>query len=158
MVNWAAVYGKTQTPVASLQFQRAWLSVARTHRREPLQISDIVYLFVYTLMNMGAFGVIISLRRRGIIGDNVDDLTQWLQKAPLMAAMMTIFMLSLALPDDHRGRFIGKWFLFGGLIQRGGGQQKLVLACWLGHYQYGCVVLHLANHPGDVSWRSDGKP
>src|SRR6185503_8867489 len=35
-------------------------------------IGLIVYLFVYTLMNMGAFGVIISLRRRGIIGDNVD--------------------------------------------------------------------------------------
>src|SRR5712691_6904962 len=32
----------------------------------------LIYLFVYTLMNMGAFGVIISLRRRGIIGDNVD--------------------------------------------------------------------------------------
>ncbi len=36
-------------------------------------IGLVIYLFVYTLMNMGAFGVIISLRRRGIIGDNVDD-------------------------------------------------------------------------------------
>jgi len=78
----------------------------------------IVYLFVYTLMNMGAFGVIISLRRRGIIGDNVDDLTGLGQKAPLMAVMMAIFMLSLGgLPMT--GGFIGKYFLFGGLIQRG---------------------------------------
>ena len=78
----------------------------------------IIYLFVYTLMNMGAFGVIISLRRRGIIGDNVDDLTGLGQKAPLMAAMMTIFMLSLGgLPMT--GGFMGKYFLFGGLIQRG---------------------------------------
>lgn len=83
----------------------------------------IVYLFVYTLMNMGAFGVVISLRRRGIIGDNVDDLTGLGQKAPLMAAMMTIFMLSLGgLPMT--GGFIGKWFLFGGLIQRGGSDGK----------------------------------
>jgi NADH-quinone oxidoreductase subunit N len=81
-------------------------------------IGLVVYLFVYTLMNMGAFGVIISLRRRGIIGDNVDDLTGLGQKAPLMAAMMAIFMLSLGgLPMT--GGFIGKWFLFGGLIQRG---------------------------------------
>ncbi len=78
----------------------------------------LFYLFVYTLMNMGAFGVIISLRRRGIIGDNVDDLTGLGQKAPVMAAMMAIFMLSLGgLPVT--GGFIGKYFLFGGLLQRG---------------------------------------
>jgi NADH-quinone oxidoreductase subunit N len=83
----------------------------------------IVYLFVYTLMNMGAFGVIISLRRRGIIGDNVDDLTGLGQKAPLMAAMMAIFMLSLGgLPMT--GGFIGKYFLFGGLLQRGAADGK----------------------------------
>ncbi|HEU4507892.1 MAG TPA: NADH-quinone oxidoreductase subunit N [Pyrinomonadaceae bacterium] len=86
-------------------------------------IGLIIYLFVYTLMNMGAFGVIISLRRRGIIGDNVDDLTGLGQKAPLMAAMMAIYMLSLGgLPMT--GGFIGKYFLFGGLIQRGAAEQK----------------------------------
>jgi NADH-quinone oxidoreductase subunit N len=86
-------------------------------------IGLVVYIFVYTLMNMGAFGVIISLRRRGIIGDNVDDLTGLGQKAPLMAAMMAIFMLSLGgLPMT--GGFIGKYFLFGGLLQRGAADQK----------------------------------
>ena len=86
-------------------------------------IGLVVYLFVYTLMNMGAFGVIISLRRRGIIGDNVDDLTGLGQKAPLMAAMMAIFMLSLGgLPMT--GGFIGKYFLFGGLLQRGAADGK----------------------------------
>ena len=86
-------------------------------------IGLIVYLFVYTLMNMGAFGVIISLRRRGIIGDNVDDLTGLGQKAPLMAAMMAIFMLSLGgLPMT--GGFMGKYFLFGGLLQRGATEGK----------------------------------
>ncbi len=86
-------------------------------------IGLIIYLFVYTLMNMGAFGVIISLRRRGIIGDNVDDLTGLGQKAPFMAAMMAIFMLSLGgLPMT--GGFIGKYFLFGGLIQRGAADRK----------------------------------
>ncbi|MBC7912139.1 MAG: NADH-quinone oxidoreductase subunit N, partial [Pyrinomonadaceae bacterium] len=78
----------------------------------------IIYLLVYTLMNMGAFGVIISLRRRGIIGDNVEDMAGLAQKAPGMAFMMTVFMLSLGgLPMT--GGFIGKWFLFGGLLQRG---------------------------------------
>ena len=86
-------------------------------------IGLIIYLFVYTLMNMGAFGVIISLRRRGIIGDNVDDLTGLGQKAPLMAAMMALFMLSLGgLPMT--GGFMGKYFLFGGLLQRGATEGK----------------------------------
>src|SRR5258705_10252842 len=48
----------------------------------------VIYLLVYTFMNMGAFGIIISLRRRGIIGDNVDDLAGLAHKAPGMAAMM----------------------------------------------------------------------
>jgi NADH-quinone oxidoreductase subunit N len=83
----------------------------------------VIYLFVYTLMNMGAFGVIISLRRRGIIGDNIDDLTGLGQKAPVLAAMMAIFMLSLGgLPMT--GGFIGKYFLFGGLLQRGTAEGK----------------------------------
>ncbi|MDX6404191.1 MAG: NADH-quinone oxidoreductase subunit [Blastocatellia bacterium] len=86
-------------------------------------IGLVIYLLVYTLMNMGAFGVIISLRRRGIIGDNVDDMTGLAQKAPGMAAMMAIFMLSLGgLPGT--GGFMGKWYLIGGLIQRGDADHK----------------------------------
>ena len=80
-------------------------------------IGLVIYLLVYTLMNMGAFGVIISLRRRGIIGDNVDDMTGLAQKAPGMAAMMGIFMLSLGgMPTT--GGFIGKYFLLWGLFDR----------------------------------------
>jgi len=81
-------------------------------------IGLVIYLLVYTLMNMGAFGIIISLRRRGIIGDNVDDMAGLAQKAPGMAAMMAVFMLSLGgLPMT--GGFIGKWYLLYGLFDRG---------------------------------------
>ena len=83
----------------------------------------VVYLVVYTFMNIGAFGVIISLRRRGIVGDEVDDFAGLGQKAPGTALMMAIFMLSLGgLPVT--GGFIGKWFLFGGIIQRGAAEGK----------------------------------
>src|SRR5882762_8420554 len=92
----------------------------------------VIYLLVYTLMNMGAFGVIISLRRRGIIGDNVDDMTGLAQKAPGMAAMMGIFMLSLGgLPGT--GGFIGKWYLLYGLFDRARADGKnwyVWLAAW----------------------------
>jgi len=77
----------------------------------------IIYLLVYTLMNMGVFGVIISLRRRGTIGDNVEDFSGLGQKAPGIAALMTICLLSLGgLPMT--GGFMGKWYLFLGLIDR----------------------------------------
>jgi len=90
----------------------------------------VIYLFVYTLMNMGAFGVIISLRRRGIIGDNVEDLTGLGQKSPVLAVMMGVFMMSLGgLPMT--GGFIGKWYLFGGLLQRGSGPNGKSWYTWL---------------------------
>src|SRR5207237_4015555 len=86
-------------------------------------IGLVIYILVYTLMNMGAFGIVISLRRRGIIGDNVDDMAGLAHKAPGMAAMMGIFMLSLGgLPGT--GGFMGKWFLIGGLIKRGDADHK----------------------------------
>ena len=95
-------------------------------------IGLVIYLLVYTLMNMGAFGIIISLRRRGIIGDNVDDMTGLAQKAPGMAAMMGIFMLSLGgLPGT--GGFIGKWYLLYGLFDRAktdGKNWYIWLATW----------------------------
>jgi NADH-quinone oxidoreductase subunit N len=118
--NWAAVTQENSKRLLAYSSisNAGYLLLALIADNEFGRIGLIIYLFVYTLMNMGAFGVIISLRRRGIIGDNVDDLTGLGQKAPLMAAMMAIFMLSLGgLPMT--GGFIGKYFLFGGLLQRG---------------------------------------
>lgn len=81
-------------------------------------VGIVIYLLVYTFMNMGAFGVVISLRRRGIVGDNVDDFSGLAHKAPGMAAMMAIFMLSLGgLPIT--GGFVGKYFLLQGMIAAG---------------------------------------
>src|SRR6267143_4117207 len=95
-------------------------------------IGLVIYLLVYTLMNIGAFGIIISLRRRSIIGDNVDDMTGLAQKAPGMAAMMGVFMLSLGgLPGT--GGFIGKWYLLYGLFDRARADGKnwyIWLATW----------------------------
>lgn len=123
--NWAAVTQENSKRLLAYSSisNAGYLLLALVAHNEFGNIGLIIYLFVYTLMNMGAFGVIISLRRRGIIGDNVDDLTGLGQKAPFMAAMMAIFMLSLGgLPMT--GGFIGKYFLFGGLLQRGAADQK----------------------------------
>jgi len=123
--NWAAVTQENSKRLLAYSSisNAGYLLLALIAHNEYGNIGLIIYLFVYTLMNMGAFGVIISLRRRGIIGDNVDDLTGLGEKAPFMAAMMAIFMLSLGgLPIT--GGFIGKYFLFGGLLERGAADRK----------------------------------
>ncbi len=53
----------------------------------------LLYLLVYTFMNLGAFAVIASLRQRDIIGDKLDDIAGLYFRAPTEAVMMLIFLL-----------------------------------------------------------------
>src|SRR6201982_3412624 len=78
----------------------------------------MVYLLVYTFMNLGAFAVITSLRRRDIIGDEIDDIAGLMFKAPTEAILMLVFLLSLAGIPPLAG-FWGKYFIFLALIQSG---------------------------------------
>lgn len=78
----------------------------------------LVYLLVYTFMNLGAWAVIISLRRQGIAADQVDDFAGLMQKAPGLAIFMLIFLLALAGIPPTAG-FIGKYYIFLGLIEAG---------------------------------------
>jgi len=78
----------------------------------------IIYLIVYAFMNLGAFAVIIMMRRMDIIGDEIDDLSGLMSRAPALAILMLIFLLSLAGIPPTAG-FIGKYFIFLSLIQTG---------------------------------------
>jgi len=78
----------------------------------------LIYLLVYTFMNLGAFGVITSLRQRNIIGDELDDLNGLYARAPVEAVLMLIFLLSLAGIPPLAG-FWGKYFIFLSLIGSG---------------------------------------
>ena len=78
----------------------------------------LIYLLVYTFMNLGAFAVITSLRRRNIIGDEIDDIAGLYFKAPTEAILMLVFLLSLAGIPPLAG-FWGKYFIFLSLIQTG---------------------------------------
>ncbi|HKV40891.1 MAG TPA: NADH-quinone oxidoreductase subunit N [Blastocatellia bacterium] len=81
-------------------------------------IGLVIYLFIYTIMNLGVFGCLIALRRRNITGDRMEDLNGLVHKAPFLTVMMTIFLLSLGGIPPTAG-FIGKFYLFAGLIQTG---------------------------------------
>jgi NADH-quinone oxidoreductase subunit N len=76
----------------------------------------LIYLLVYTFMNLGAFAVITSLRHRNVIGDELDDLNGLYSRAPVEAVFMLVFMLSLAGIPPLAG-FWGKYFIFLSLIE-----------------------------------------
>jgi NADH-quinone oxidoreductase subunit N len=75
-----------------------------------------VYLLVYTFMNLGAFLVIVALRRKEIIGDDIEDLSGLMHKSPGYAVLMLIFMASLAGIPPTAG-FLGKYYIFLSLIE-----------------------------------------
>jgi NADH-quinone oxidoreductase subunit N len=75
-----------------------------------------VYVMVYTFMNLGAFLVLVALRRKGIIGEDMDDIAGLMQKSPGFALLMLIFLLSLAGIPPTAG-FLGKYYIFLSLIE-----------------------------------------
>jgi NADH-quinone oxidoreductase subunit N len=77
-----------------------------------------VYIMVYAFMTLGAFLVVVALRRRNIIGDDIDDFAGLMHKSPGYAVLMLIFLLSLAGIPPTAG-FLGKYYIFLSLIQTG---------------------------------------
>jgi NADH-quinone oxidoreductase subunit N len=79
-------------------------------------IGIAVYMMVYTFMNLGAFLVLVALRRQKIIGDEMDDISGLMKKSPGYAVLMLIFLLSLAGIPPTAG-FLGKYYIFLSLIE-----------------------------------------
>ena len=69
-------------------------------------------------MNLGAFLVIVALRRANVIGEDLDDIAGLMHKSPGYALLMLIFLLSLAGIPPMAG-FIGKYYIFLSLIETG---------------------------------------
>src|SRR2546421_9181690 len=82
------------------------------------------YLFAYVFITAGAFAVIIVLRQKGLIGEELEDLNGLYQRSPAAALLLLIFMLSLAGIPPTAG-FMGKDFIFLSLIET----HHPVLAC-----------------------------
>jgi NADH-quinone oxidoreductase subunit N len=77
-----------------------------------------IYAMIYTFMNLGAFLVIVALRRQNLIGEDLDDIAGLVHKSPGYAILMLIFLLSLAGIPPTAG-FLGKYYIFLSLIQTG---------------------------------------
>jgi NADH-quinone oxidoreductase subunit N len=80
--------------------------------------ATLLYLFVYTFMQMGAFGVVTLLRRQDVIGDELKDMSGLYFRSPMAAVCMLLFMLSLGGIPPTAG-FMGKLWLFAAAIESG---------------------------------------
>jgi NADH-quinone oxidoreductase subunit N len=78
----------------------------------------LVYLMVYTFMQLGAFAIIAMLRRADTIGEDLKDLSGLHHRNPMAAFAMLLFMLSLGGIPPTAG-FMGKFWLFGAAIEAG---------------------------------------
>jgi NADH-quinone oxidoreductase subunit N len=75
----------------------------------------MIYLFVYTFMQLGAFTIIVLMRRRDVVGDELKDFSGLAFRNPWAAFAMLLFMLSLGGIPPTAG-FMGKFWLFSAAI------------------------------------------
>jgi NADH-quinone oxidoreductase subunit N len=78
----------------------------------------LFYLAAYTVMNIGAFGVISLLESSEGGFLTFDDYAGLSTRNPVVAALMALFMFSLAGIPPFAG-FFGKYYVFAGAIQGG---------------------------------------
>jgi NADH-quinone oxidoreductase subunit N len=115
-------------------------------------LAVLIYLLVYAFMNLGAFAVIILMRRKDLVGDEIDDLSGLMSRAPGEAILMLIFLLSLAGIPPTAG-FIGKYYIFLSLIETGHyylavlGVAYAVVALY---YYFRIVVVMFMKNPPDT--------
>jgi NADH-quinone oxidoreductase subunit N len=80
--------------------------------------ATLVYLFIYAFMQLGAFAIVVMMRRGDLIGDELKDLSGLYARHPAAALAMLIFMLSLGGIPPTAG-FMGKFWVFGAAIDAG---------------------------------------
>jgi NADH-quinone oxidoreductase subunit N len=78
----------------------------------------LYYLLAYTVMNVGAFGVVSVLESSDGQNLTFEDYTGLAAKQPVVAGLMALFMFSLAGIPPFAG-FFGKYYVFAGAIEAG---------------------------------------
>jgi len=80
--------------------------------------SVLFYLAVYCFMNLGAFLVVIAVAER-VGSERIEAFRGLGRRAPVLAVSMAIFLFSLTGLPPLAG-FVGKFYLFTALLQKGG--------------------------------------
>jgi NADH-quinone oxidoreductase subunit N len=88
-----------------------YVLVAVTAHSEIGSAAAMFYLAAYAFTNFGAFAVVTHVARKGERYTKIEDFAGLAQRQPAMAAMLTIFLLSL-IGVPLTGGFLGKFYVF----------------------------------------------
>jgi NADH-quinone oxidoreductase subunit N len=112
--------------------------------------SALFYLVTYAVTSFGAWAVVIALEKLDGKGLEIDDFAGLGRKRPLLAAAMTVFMLSLTGMPPTLG-LVGKFYLFRTAIEGGfiGLAIIGVLTSLISAYYYLRVVVTMYMRDGD---------
>jgi NADH-quinone oxidoreductase subunit N len=78
----------------------------------------LTYMAIYIVMTIGAFAVVLAMRRRGQAVEEIKDLAGLSRSQPALAYALAIFMFSMAGIPPFAG-FFGKLFVFMAAIDAG---------------------------------------
>ena len=78
--------------------------------------STIIYLTIYLVMNLGAFGCIFMMKRENVYYENINDLSGLSKNHPLIALSFLIILFSLAGIPPLAG-FFAKFYVFMAVIE-----------------------------------------
>ena len=78
----------------------------------------LIYLLIYSVMVAGMFGAILQLKRNGKSAEALDDFKGLATERPVLAAVISIFMFSMAGIPPFAG-FFAKFYVFLPVIERG---------------------------------------
>lgn len=104
----------------------------------------LFYILVYVLMALGAFGVLILLSQRGIEAETLNDLKGLNARSPWLAAVMALFMFSMAGVPPTAG-FYAKLLVLDAVVDQGMGALAIaaVLFAVISAFYYLRVVWQL---------------
>ena len=78
----------------------------------------LFYLLTYALTSVGAFGITALVATRERNNDDLGDYAGLAKRQPILAMLMTVFLLSLGGFPPTAG-FVGKWYLFSAAVGAG---------------------------------------
>lgn len=110
----------------------------------------LFYLVAYAVTSFGAWSVVIALEKAEGKGLELDDYAGLSRRYPLLAAAMTVFMLSFTGVPPTLG-FVGKFYLFSTVIEGGFIGLALigVLTSLVSAYYYLRVVVYMYMREGE---------
>ncbi len=112
----------------------------------------LFYLVTYAAVNLGAFGTIAALSRRGSEPLSLNDVAGLAERRPALAAALALFLVSLTGIPVTAG-FVGKFYLFNAAVSAGWTGLAIVglLMSVVSAYYYLRVVVAMYMHePGDL--------